>query len=113
MNFTKFDFLTLWVKDDLRQANIDWYTRHLELSVGWDSPGEKLTLLQFPNKQAITLLAHYPEHDKLPESGVRVLLYTEDLSKTKHILEHEKVHSTKIYSTPWGAAAFDFFDLQG
>lgn len=113
MHFTKFDFLTLWVKEEILQANIDWYVNHLGLNIGWDSPGEKLTLLQFPSKQAMTLLAHYPDDITLPEGDVRVCLTVYDLQKTKQYLDRTGVHTTEIHQTPWGSNAFDFFDLQG
>jgi catechol 2,3-dioxygenase-like lactoylglutathione lyase family enzyme len=113
MYFTKFDFMTVWVKEEARQTNIDWYVNHLGLTIGWDSPGEKLTLLNFPNKQAMTLLAHYPEHVKLPDGEVKVCLTTDDLQGTKSYLEDQNIQTTVIYRTPWGTDAFDFFDPQG
>ncbi|TCZ69619.1 VOC family protein [Paenibacillus albiflavus] len=113
MHFTKFDFLTLWVKDGIRQTNIDWYVNHLGLNIGWDSPGEKLTLLQFPSKQAMTLLAHYPDDITLPEGEVRVCLTVYNLQETKLYLDRAGIHTTEIHQTPWCSNAFDFFDLQG
>jgi catechol 2,3-dioxygenase-like lactoylglutathione lyase family enzyme len=113
VHFTKFDFLTLWVRASERQRNIDWYVRHLGLTIGWDSPEEKLTLLQFPNKQPITLLAHYPDDEMLPAGDVHVCLTTTRLRETKLELAQEDVHSSDIYETPWGTEAFDFWDPQG
>ncbi|PWW08691.1 hypothetical protein DFQ01_101417 [Paenibacillus cellulosilyticus] len=112
MHFTKFDFLTLWVRACERQSNIDWYVQHLGLTIGWDSPEEKLTLLQFPNKQPFTLLAHYP-NEPLPEGDVHVCLTTSRLRETKLALAQEEVASSDIYETPWGVEAFDFWDPQG
>lgn len=113
VHFTKFDFLTLWVREETRQANIDWYVNHLGLAVGWDSPGEKLTLLQFPSGQAITLLAHYSDNTLLPEGDVRVCLTTGHLHGTKAYLAQQGISMTEIYKTPWNTEAFDFSDPQG
>lgn len=113
MQFTKFDFLTLWVKEEARQSNIDWYVRHLGLTVGWDSPEEKLTLLQFPNKQALTLLAHYPDGASLPEGEVTMCLATSRLQEMNQDLKQSGERTSEIYKAPWSAEAFDFYDPQG
>ncbi|MDP5273865.1 VOC family protein [Chengkuizengella axinellae] len=113
MHFSKFDHLTILIKEEHRQANIDWYINLLGLEPKWDSPDNKLTCFKLPSQQIITLLSEYPDSSETINEGVRVCFITHDLKKTKLFVEHEGIFTSQIYVTPWGMNAFDFSDLQG
>lgn len=105
-----------------RRVAVDWYCRHLGLTVAWDQAAEGQTLLRFPGSQAISLVSVAGgERDNVwgdreyavRESPVRLCLACPDLQVTHAALTAEGVHVTWIDVNHDTSNAFDFYDLEG
>jgi catechol 2,3-dioxygenase-like lactoylglutathione lyase family enzyme len=105
-----------------RQAAVDWYCRHLGMTVAWDQAAEGQTLLRFPGSQAIPLVSVAGgESDNVwgdrahavRESPVRLCLACPNLQATHAALTAEGVHVTWIDINHAIGNAFDFYDIEG
>ncbi|MFZ5823237.1 MAG: VOC family protein [Bacillota bacterium] len=103
-----------------RRAAVEWYCRHLGLTVGFDSAGDGQTLLRFPVRFGLPLvsmnghLAGLWEGEAwVRESNVRMCLAAPDVERTHAQLADEGVRVTPIRSGPGGERWFDFYDLEG
>lgn len=107
--FLRFDSGFIGVTGD-RKAAIDWYCKHMGLKLAWDSPGEQMTLLQFPGWAAIPLKqANYG----VGVANLRLCFESPDLAATHAALTAEGVRTTPIYQGPGSIDSFDFYDLEG
>lgn len=121
MRFLRYEGGHIGVTGD-RQAAVDWYCRHLGMSVAWDQVAEGQTLLRFPGSQAIPLVSVAGgESDNVwgdrehavRESPVRLCLACPDLEATHAALTSEGIHVTWIAIDDVTGNAFDFYDLEG
>lgn len=105
-----------------RQVAVDWYCRHLGMTVAWDQAAEGQTLLRFPGSQAIPLVSVAGgESDNVwgdrahavRESPVRLCLACPNLEATHAALTADGVHVTWIVMSKYTGNYFDFYDLEG
>jgi catechol 2,3-dioxygenase-like lactoylglutathione lyase family enzyme/predicted enzyme related to lactoylglutathione lyase len=119
--FLRFEGGHIGVTGD-RQAAVDWYCRHLGMTVAWDQPAEGQTLLRFPGSQAIPLVSvGGGESDNVwgdathavRESPVRLCLACPNLEATHAALTADGVRVTWIVIDELTGNSFDFYDLEG
>ncbi len=119
--FLRFEGGHIGVTGD-RQEAVNWYCRHLGLTVAWDQQAEGQTLLRFPGSQAIPLVSVAGgESDNVwgdsthavRESPVRLCLACPDVEATHAALTAEGVRVTWIDLNDAMGHAFDFYDLEG
>jgi catechol 2,3-dioxygenase-like lactoylglutathione lyase family enzyme len=105
-----------------RQAAVDWYCRHLGLTVAWDQADEGQTLLRFPGSQAVPLVSvGGGERDNVwgdrshavRESPVRFCLACPNLEATHAAISAEGVRVTWMVTSKHTGNSFDFYDLEG
>lgn len=112
--FVRFDGSIIYTDD--RQTAIDWYQKHLGLTLAWDSPEEEMALLLFPNKIFSLALKTAPDDiagDLVIDPRVYLTLGAPNLHATHAKLREQGVICTDIYQGPGGEVLFDFFDLNG
>jgi catechol 2,3-dioxygenase-like lactoylglutathione lyase family enzyme len=105
-----------------RALAVEWYCRHLGLTVAWDGAVEGQTLLRFPAPSAIPLVSVQggtggnlwgPAGDERRVTNVRLCLACPSLEGMHRLLVSEGVRVEPIIAGPNGVACFDFYDLEG
>lgn len=110
--FKRFDGGVIKISGDRKKAT-DWYCRHFDLKVGWDSPEEGMTVLFYPSGFGMTVESMRPDEKLESESNIRFCFETADINEAHTYLVDNGIETSNIYKNVAGISTFDFYDLEG